>query len=168
MGTASGGLEGVGTVRSSVIVDAGRLGLANSPEPLIYGADLALLTVRSDLVALSGARSWAETLRSGFDAMGAEQRLGVLLVGEGRPYTSRNVAKVLGVPVTASLAWDERSAAVFSHGNQPGRRFDGAALPRSLRAAQASLESALTVSRESLDVFRWAEVGDECPSWPCR
>ena len=134
-----------------VIVDAGRLGLANSPESLIYAADFALLTVRSDLVALSGARSWAETLGSGFDAIGADQRFGVLLVGEGRPYSSRNVAKVLGVPVAASLAWDEKSAAVLSHGTRPQRRFDGAALPRSLRAAGASLESALALSRDALD-----------------
>ena len=50
-----------------MIIDAGRLGLVGSPEPLIYAADLMLLVMRSDLVALAAARSWAETLRAGFD-----------------------------------------------------------------------------------------------------
>ena len=135
-----------------VIVDAGRLGLAHAPEPLVHGADLALLTIRSDLVALSAARSWAETLRAEFDRIGAERSLGVLLVGEGRPYSSRNVAKVLGVPVTASLAWDEKAAAVFSRGATRPRRFDSAALPRSLRAARAAIESTLAANRDSLGV----------------
>ena len=37
-----------------VIIDAGRLGMIGSPEPLIYAADLMLLVMRSDLVAGGG------------------------------------------------------------------------------------------------------------------
>ena len=33
--------------------------------------------------------------------------------GEGRPYSGRDVAKVLGLPVAAALAWQEAEAAVF-------------------------------------------------------
>ena len=82
-----------------MIVDAGRLGLAGSPEPLLYGADLCLLTVRTDLVALAGARSWAQTLRGGFEQQGAGSALGLLTVGDGRPYRAGEAAKVLQVPV---------------------------------------------------------------------
>ena len=117
-----------------VIIDAGRLGLTGSPEPLIYGADLMLLVMRSDLVALAAARSWAETLRAGFDELGTPAQVRALLVGECRPYSGRDVAKVLGLPVAAALAWDEASAAVFSRGASPPRRFLGRALPRSLTA----------------------------------
>ncbi len=66
-------LKGLESTGQDVLVDAGRLGLTGSPEPLIFGADLTLLTVRTDLVALSAARSWAETLRRGFDAARARR-----------------------------------------------------------------------------------------------
>jgi hypothetical protein len=59
-----------------VIIDAGRLGLTGSPEPLIYGADLMLLVMRSDLVALAAARSWAETLRENSMSWGRRPRCG--------------------------------------------------------------------------------------------
>jgi hypothetical protein len=141
-------LEGTG---QDVIVDAGRLGLAGSPDPLIYGADLTLLAVRSNLVALSGSRSWADTLRAEFDRAGAGSGLGVLLVGEGQPYSGANVSRVLQLSVTAAVAWDPPAAAVFSHGAQPSRRFDSSALPRSLRAAQTAIQSAIEGNRASLE-----------------
>jgi hypothetical protein len=81
-----------------VIVDAGRLGLFGHPEPLVNQADLALLVIRTDMVSLSGARSWAETLRERFSRAGGQAALGVLLVGEGRPFHSREVARVLQLP----------------------------------------------------------------------
>ena len=137
-----------------MIIDAGRLGLNGSPEPLIYAADLMLLVMRSDLVALAAARSWAETLRAGFDELGAPARVQALLVGEGRPYSGRDVAKVLGLPVAAALAWQEAEAAVFSRGAAPPRRFDGRALPRSLRAARAAIESTIAADAAQLAVPR--------------
>ena len=133
-----------------VIVDAGRLGLTGSPEPLLYAADLALMVIRCDLVSLSGARSWAETLRTGFEAIGAASSLGLLLVGEGKPYSARDVAKVLQIPVTASLAWDPDVAEVFAKGAKAPRKFDSSPLVRSLKAARTSMQSAVANNREQL------------------
>ncbi len=143
------------------IVDAGRLGLFGSPEPIIYGADLALLVTRSDLVSLSGARSWAETLHAEFDRVGAAANLGVLLVGEGAPYRAREVANVLRLPVVASLAWDPGSAGVLSDGAPPPKPgliqrmagqagLDDSALLRSLHAARATVEDLVAANRERL------------------
>jgi hypothetical protein len=146
----TGALRALESTGQDVIVDAGRLGLAGCPEPLIYGADLALLVTRSTLPALSGARSWAETLRTEFDQQGAASSLGVLLVGDGQPYGGREVAKVLQVPVTASLAWDEDTAAVFSRGAKPSRRFESSHLLRGLRAAAAAIQSVVNDNRASL------------------
>jgi hypothetical protein len=133
-----------------VIVDAGRLGLVACPEPLIRAADVTLLVTRSNLPALAGAKAWSDTLRDWFPAP-ATCTLGVLIVGQGQPYGPREVAKVLQLPVTASLAWDPVNAEVFSLGAAPARRFDTGALPRSLRAAAAKLQSVLTATRSSLD-----------------
>jgi hypothetical protein len=146
----SGALRALERNGQDVIVDAGRLGLAGCPEPLIYGADLTLLVTRSTLPALSGARSWAETLRGEFERMGAASSLGVLLVGDGEPYGAREVAKVLQIPVIASLALDQDGAAVFSRGANPPRRFESSQLLRGLRAATSAIQSVVNANRASL------------------
>ena len=133
-----------------VMVDAGRLGLSGSPEPVLYAADLTLLVTRSDLVSLSAARSWADTLRAGFERVGATPSLGVLLVGEGRPYSAREVRKVLHIPVTASLAWDPQAADVFAKGAKAPRKFDSSQLVRSLKAGRTSIQSAVATNGEQL------------------
>jgi len=147
LGRAFTGLERTG---QDVIVDAGRLGLTGSPEPLIRGADLTLLTVRTDLVSLSGAKGWAQTLREDLEAAGSTGTLGLLLVGEKRPYAAGDVAKVLGLPVVAGIAWDPAAAAVFSHGTAPPRRFDSSPLVRSVRAARAAIEATVAASRATV------------------
>jgi hypothetical protein len=103
-----------------VIVDTGRLGLVGSPEPLLANADLTLIVTRSTLPALSAVRPWAYSLQRGtFDW----QQSGVLIVGEGQPYRSREVTQVLNLPVVATLADDGESAAVFSRGSTPPKKF---------------------------------------------
>lgn len=95
-----------------VIVDAGRLGLEGSPTPLLYGADVTLLLTRSTLPAVIAATSWAETLRDQTEA--TPTRVGVVVVGEGHPYSAREVSEALGLPLAGTLPWDRRSAAVLS------------------------------------------------------
>ena len=133
-----------------VIVDAGRLGLEGSPEPLVYAADLCLVTMRSDLVSLSGARSWAQTLRAGFERVGGSASLGLLMVGEGDPYSAREVRKVLQIPVIASLAWDPAAAQVFGRGAKAPRKFDTSPLVRSLSAARDAIESTVDANRAEI------------------
>ena len=141
-------LRSLDALGQDVIVDAGRLGLAGSPEPLVYGADCTLLVTRTNLVALSGARSWAQTLRSRFEEQGALASLGLLLVGEGAPYGAREVSTVLAVPVTASLAWDERVRAGL-RARRPGAAQASADRPlvRSLRAATTAIQDRLAATR---------------------
>lgn len=97
-----------------VIVDAGRLGLERAPVPLREHADLTVLVVRTRLVSLAAARSWAMTLQEE-SLPGRESRL--LLVGPGRPYTAAEVGRALGLGVVGSIAWDPLRAAVFSEGD---------------------------------------------------
>jgi len=136
LAVALGALDRAGT---DVIVDAGRLGLTGAPLPLVRAADVALLVTRTHLPALAGARSWAKTLADDTSAAGTAPGPGLLLVGEGHPYTTREITGVLGLPVVASLAWDPVSAETFHLGTSPGRRFEQAALARSLRAAVSAI-----------------------------
>lgn len=134
-----------------VIVDAGRLGLAGSPEALLDAADLALLVSRTTLPALSALRSWAESMQR--PALDWHQA-GVLLVGEGQPYSAREVSTVVNLPVVASLAEDPESAAVFFRGATPPRKFETGALARSLHAAIAAIHS--TITRRRTELFEGA------------
>lgn len=130
-----------------VIVDAGRLGLAGSPDALLENAELALLVSHTTLPALSGLRSWAESMRR--PALDWHQAA-ALLVGEGQPYSAREVSTVVNLPVVASLADDPDSAAVFSRGATPPRKFETGALTRSLRAAVAAIHATITQRRTEL------------------
>jgi len=157
----AGALRSLDGTGQDVIVDAGRLGLFGSPEPLIDAADLALLVTRTDLVSLSGARSWAETLRDRFEKAGAAASVGVLLVGEGAPFRAREVSRVLQLPVVATVAWDPGHAGVLSHGAQPPRAgslqrlagrsgWEDSALLRSLRAARSAITGTIRINAAQL------------------
>lgn len=100
---------------TDVIVDAGRLGAAGWPRALVDGSDVTLLTVDSDLPGLAAARSWAAVL-AGEESPVHTGRL--LVVGDGRPYTAREVSRALGLPVLGTVEWAPRLAAVYSHGDQ--------------------------------------------------
>lgn len=129
-----------------VIVDAGRLGLLGSPEPLLAGADLSLLLTRSTLPALAAARSWASAVHR---ERGWRQA-GALLVGDGDPYGPREVAKVLDLPLIATVADAADAASVFHRGAAPPRNFESGALVRSLRAAASSIQATIARSRFEL------------------
>lgn len=131
-----------------VIVDAGRLGLVGSPAPLLANADLTMIVTRSTLPALSAVRPWADSVQRGaFDW----HQSGVVIVGEGQPYRAREVTQVLGLPVVATLAEDSESAAVFSRGATPAKKFATAPLVRSLNSAIASIHA--TVSRRRTELL---------------
>ena len=137
-------LEGGG---QDAIVDAGRLGLVGSPEPLLDRADLTLLLTRTNLPALAAARSWADSMRD--DSNGLGHRV-VVLVGEGQPYRSAEVSNVLGLPVLASIADDPEAAAVYHRGATPPSRFETSPLTKSLRAAVGAITAHVRRTRAGL------------------
>lgn len=146
----TGALAGLERTGQDVIMDVGRLGLAGSAEPVLHHADVTVVLTRSSLPALAAARSWVATLRERFDTVGALDRLVVVVVGQGDPYTRREVSKVLRTPVPACLPWDPDTARVFSHGDTPARKFARAPLTRSLQAAAAVLDTHVRTVRDSL------------------
>ena len=144
----AGALADLETTGQDVIVDAGRLGLSGSPEPLLTTADLTLLLTRSTLPSLAAARSWTESVRRG--GLGWAHP-GVVLVGEGQPYRAAEVTSVLGLPVVAAIADDPDSAAVYHRGATPPRRFESGPLTRSLLAHGQAIQA--HVARSRFEVF---------------
>jgi len=135
-----------------VIVDAGRLGMVSSPAPLVEQADLALLVVRSDLPSLAAARQWAATWGSARDDGTGAAAAGLVLVGEGRPYTAGEVSRVLQIPVVEKVAWDERTAQVFSVGQQPSAKSGSSRLVRSYRALAGAIDAMVASARQDAAV----------------
>lgn len=143
----AGAIGELETTGQDVIVDAGRLGLHGSPGPLLDAADLALLVSRTTLPNLLALRSWAGAFQR--PALDWHQSA-LLLVGVRQPYGAREVAEVVNLPVVASLPDDPESAAVFSRGARPPKRFETGPLARSLSAAIASIHSTITHRRNEL------------------
>lgn len=139
LGSVLASLERAGT---DVIVDAGRLGTAYAPTALLRQADLVLLVMGTSLPAVAAVKARLNLLREDLSVTGAAgglsghlSSLGLLLVGEGRPYSAKEISAACGVPVVACLAWDPASAEVLAAGATPGRRFEASPLVRSTRAA---------------------------------
>lgn len=159
-----GALRDLGGTGQDVIVDAGRLGLAGSPMPLVTGSDAIAVLVGSSLPAVAGARSWAATLSDRVASV-----LGVVVVGEGRPYSTREVAGALGLPSWGAVEHAPAHAQVFSEGGDhpPARglarlrrssaaeEFSRSAYVRSLKALGETLR-ATTASQLTGDEVRLA------------
>ncbi len=102
-----------------LVVDAGRLGLAGAPAPMLPVADQVLLALGSDLPALHTARAWLPALRG---QLVDPTRLGLLVIGEARPYTAREIRRHLDCPVVGVIDHDPEGAAVWSMAASAPRR----------------------------------------------
>jgi hypothetical protein len=144
-GRLGGVLLALDRAGTDVVVDAGRLGATGGPEPVLRQAHVVLLVMRTSLDAVVSARARAGWLRELLaDSAAGHEGLGVLLVGEGRPYRAAEVAKAVGLPVVAVLSHDEPNAQVLSHGAPRGRRFDTSPLVRSARSAADEIQRGAT------------------------
>jgi len=135
---------------TDVIVDAGRLGMAEHPRALVTASDLVLLVVRTQLPGLTAGANWAAILHEDFSRRGAADRVGVLIVGPDRPYTTKEIEKTFGLPVMATMAWDPINAEVFSLGRTPPRKFGQSSLNQSARSTAQALTNRITTARDVL------------------
>jgi hypothetical protein len=102
----------------TVLVDAGRIGAAGLPQQLVDDSSGVLVVVRSDLPSLAALRLYLPQV---VEAAG-EDRIGLVVVGPGRPYTATEIRRRFGVPIWGHLAWQPEAAAVYASGAEPGRR----------------------------------------------
>ena len=131
-----------------VLIDAGRIGVDGLPPALVSAADAVLVVTRSALVDLVALRLYLPLLA---DA-GESQRLGLLLVGEGRPYASGEIAQQFGVDVWAGVAWSPVDAAVYSDGALPARRVREGAYARSVAKVAGGLAQRVEQARLRIGV----------------
>ncbi|WP_419703071.1 hypothetical protein [Promicromonospora sp. NFX87] len=128
-------LAGLDAAGQDVIVDTGRLGMAESPRLLLERADLTVLITRTDLPALAAVRSHADLVVR----TRAWKQAGLLVIGPGRPYSGRGAAKLLGLPLVGQIAHSTKDAETYHQGTTPRPRFPKGAFARSLQETARAL-----------------------------
>lgn len=147
LGEAFEALDAKGT---DVLVDAGRVSPHGLPLGLLAVADAVLLTTRTSLRALAGARIHLATLADQVRALPSAHEVGLVVVGPGRPYGSGEIAAQFGVPCWAEVGWDPRSAGVLSDGDPEPRRFHDSAFLGRFRSEAKSLFDRVSRARKSI------------------
>jgi hypothetical protein len=132
----------------TVLVDAGRIGPAGLPQPLVAVSSGVLVLTRSDLPSLAALRLYLPQV---VEAAG-EDRVGLVVVGPGRPYTGTEIRRRFGVPIWGHIAWQPDAAAVYASGAVPGRRHLASAYVSDVRTLAGTLAERDTSRRLLLGV----------------
>lgn len=133
-----------------VLVDAGRLGAAYDPGPLVRASNVILLVTGSRLPDIYALSHRAPALVNSHAAAAGAGMVQALVVGEGRPYTAHEIREQLSLPVLSTIAWDPVHAEVYSIGAKQGRRFDNSPLAKSAIATAARLQDLVHEHRHRL------------------
>lgn len=141
--TVAAALQGLSelTPPIDVLLDLGRMRTAHEPILLRQRADIALLVCCSTLPAIVAARAAAAELRAQ-DGGDASLLVAALVIGRG-PYKAIEISAALDLPIIGILPYDALSAAVFSSGATPGRRFSRSPLIRAARTLATGLMDGL-------------------------
>ena len=111
----------LGQAGVDVIVDAGRLGPETLPGSLVSRASLIGIVTGSRLRQLAGLSMRAEEVEAMSSA--TTGTVGLVIVGPGRPYNSREIGHQFGLPVFGDVVFNAHAAAVLSDGEPAGKRW---------------------------------------------
>ena len=132
-----------------VIVDCGRVGQPGLPAALVERSAVTAVVLNSSLRSVMSARVHLPALRDhGRSGTDARSQLGLIVVGEGQPYGTGEIAKALDTTIIGAVAADRQSAAHLSDGRPRHRRFDSSPLMRSIVDIGARLATDLQRSTE--------------------
>lgn len=121
--------------RFDVLFDAGRLGPGGIPEAINQAVGSIILVTRADLPSLAATRLGLSNLAE------ARSKVRCLVVGPGRPYTSREISDAYALPLAGDVPWAPEEAGVVSFGQAQTRPFLESSWWRSMRALASSLHS---------------------------
>lgn len=108
---------------TDVIVDLGRIGMEHYAMPLLRVSEVVCLVMRSSAPAVTGSYVSANRLADELDAIGRRSRLRLAVVGQGQPYSAKEIAKTLQIPGPIPIAFDPVTADHFSLGAPLSRRL---------------------------------------------
>lgn len=133
-----------------VLVDAGRIAPEGLPPALVAASSAVVVVTGSRLVDLAALRLYLPLVVA---AAGAE-RVGLVVVGPGRPYGSGEIGHRFGVRVWGKLAWQPAEAAVFASGERPPRRLERSAYLTDVRGLAGVLAETMVARERRLQVPR--------------
>ncbi|MCA0296578.1 MAG: hypothetical protein LCH96_14955 [Actinobacteria bacterium] len=113
-----------------VLVDAGRITPEGLPPGLVTVCSGVVVVTGSRLVDLAALRLYLPLVV----AAAGEERVGLVVVGPGRPYGSGEIGHRFGVPVWGKVAWQPAEAGVFAAGEPAPRRLMSSAYVADVRA----------------------------------
>lgn len=108
-------LGGLSTQGAAVVIDAGRVGHTSFARDLVVRSDLVLLVQRPTRVAVAAARSALPTVRAQLEQARSRAPIGLAVVGD-KPYTAKEVASVLQLPLAMTIPNDSRGSGQYSEG----------------------------------------------------
>lgn len=133
----------------TVLVDAGRIGPTGLPLPLVAASSGVAVLTGSRLVDLAALRLYLPLVV----AAAGEDRVGLVVVGPGRPYGTGEIGDRFGVPVWGKVAWSPVEAAVFAAGEPTPRRLANPYVT-DVRALAATLAERTVAQRALVGVPR--------------
>ncbi|MDO4412576.1 hypothetical protein [Cutibacterium sp.] len=138
----------LGQAGVDVIVDGGRLGPEALPDSLVSRSSLIGIVTGSrlrHLAALSMRSTEVEALSSATTGT-----VGLVVVGPGHPYSSREIGGQFGLPVLGEVIRDAPAAAVLSDGDRAGKRWSRGRYATSVRTLAEAMEVKLRRSSETI------------------
>jgi len=139
----------------TVLVDAGRITPSGLQPALVAASSGVAVVTGSRLVDLAALRLYLPLVVA---AAGAE-RVGLVVVGPGRPYGSGEIGHRFGVDVWAKLAWQPAEAAVFAAGEAAPRRLMASSYVEDVRALGQTLNGRAAGRRLQLGTPRPSSRG---------
>lgn len=150
LGSTAASFEAMGM---DVIYDAGRWSVGDRRQALLRLADLVVIVARPTLPDMVATHTRLPAIREELAVAGHDGSLALLLVepSSGPRLPTPEIRKALGVEPLGRIAWDEKTAPVFSAGETASRRFEKTALGRSVQSALGAVTSQLEEQRTRLD-----------------
>ncbi|MCB0910141.1 MAG: hypothetical protein KDB60_00815 [Propionibacteriaceae bacterium] len=130
----------------TVLVDVGRVTPDGLPPALVTVCSGVVVVTGSRLVDLAALRLYLPLVV----AAAGEERVGLAVVGPGRPYGSGEIGHRFGVDVWGKLAWQPAEAAVFASGEPEPRRLMTSAYVADVRALGGVLAGRVAGRRQLL------------------
>jgi MinD-like ATPase involved in chromosome partitioning or flagellar assembly len=121
-----------------VIVDFGRASTALAPDALLAVSDTVAIVTRCTLPDLIAVAKRAPVIAAALPRA-RDGQLAVIAVDPSKPYTAQEIRADLELPVLASIPWDPKAAAAYSHGADRARRHNRSRLVRAVRDTAAAL-----------------------------
>ena len=139
----------LGRAGVDVIVDGGRLGPETLPESLISRSSLIGIVTGSRLRQLAGLSMRSKEVEA--ISSTTTGTVGLVVVGPGHPYGSREIGRQFGLPVLGEVTRDVQAAAVLSDGDPTGRKWARGRYATSLRTLADAMELKLSRSNETIN-----------------